>query len=299
MIKITFLGTSDAIPSAKRNHTSILLNYQKENILIDCGEGTQRQFRKAKINPGKVTRLLITHWHGDHVLGISGLLQTLAFSDYKKTLYVYGPKGTKKYFKELLKTFNFVGKFKLKIQDIESGKFLDEKDFFIEAEKMDHGIPCNAYSFVKKGKIRIDKDKLKKYKIPSGPLLQRLKQGKDISYQGKKYKFKDLTYVQDGKKISFVLDTSLNKSIAKFVKNSDVLISESTFSSELSDQAKEHKHMTSTQVAEVAKKADVKKLYLIHLSQRYEKNPNVILKEARKIFKNSYIPNDLDVIDLK
>ena len=76
--KITFLGTSQAIPTAKRNHTAVLLSYKDENILIDCGEGTQRQFRKAKLNPCKLTRILITHWHGDHVLGLPGLLQTLA-----------------------------------------------------------------------------------------------------------------------------------------------------------------------------------------------------------------------------
>ncbi len=88
MIKITFLGTSDQIPSAKRNHTAILLTYKGENILVDCGEGTQRQFRKARLNPCKITRLLITHWHGDHVLGIPGLLKTLALSGYNKTLSI-------------------------------------------------------------------------------------------------------------------------------------------------------------------------------------------------------------------
>ena len=88
-IKLTFLGTADQIPSANRNHTSMLLTYGGENILIDCGEGTQRQFRKAHLNPCKITRILITHWHGDHVLGLPGLLQTLAASDYNKTLYIY------------------------------------------------------------------------------------------------------------------------------------------------------------------------------------------------------------------
>src|SRR4030042_2692406 len=103
MIKITFLGTSDAIPSAERNHTSILLEYKNESILVDCGEGTQRQFRKAKLNPNKVTKILITHWHGDHVLGLAGLLQTLSFSNHNKTLSIYGTRGTKEFMKILLK----------------------------------------------------------------------------------------------------------------------------------------------------------------------------------------------------
>ena len=123
MIKIIFLGTTDAIPSAERNHTSILLEYKDENILVDCGEGTQRQFRKAKLNPSKVTRILITHWHGDHVLGLPGLLQTLAFSGYNKTLDIYGPKGTKEFVRIILKTFAFQGKYKIEVKEVEEQIF--------------------------------------------------------------------------------------------------------------------------------------------------------------------------------
>jgi ribonuclease Z len=113
MIKLIFLGTSDAIPSKERNHTSILISYKNENILVDCGEGTQRQLRIAEINPGKITRLLITHWHGDHVLGIPGLLQTLSFNEYKQTFFIYGPKGTKEFVDEMLKSFVFQQNFKI------------------------------------------------------------------------------------------------------------------------------------------------------------------------------------------
>src|SRR4030067_2460046 len=101
-IPITFLGTSQSIPTEKRNHTAVLLKYKDENILVDCGEGTQRQFRKAHLNPCKVTRILITHGHGDHVLGLPGLLSTLSLSGYQKTLCIYGPKGTKEFVKEML-----------------------------------------------------------------------------------------------------------------------------------------------------------------------------------------------------
>jgi len=225
MIKITFLGTSAQIPSARRNHSSILLSYNGENILVDCGEGTQRQFRKAKLNPCKITRLLITHWHGDHIFGIPGLLSTLALSGYRKTLFIYGPKGTKSFMRDLLRVFGFKRKYKIKVEDVD-GKFFETKDFYLEAKKMNHGIPCNAYSFVKKGLIRIDKAKLKKSKLPYGPLLQKLKQGKNISYKGKKYLAKNLTFSEGDKKISFVLDTLNNKKIVPFVKNSNLLICE-------------------------------------------------------------------------
>src|SRR6056297_1416441 len=140
-LKITFLGTSDAVPSVKRNHTSIYLNYKDENILIDCGEGTQRQFRKAGLNPCKVNRLLISHWHGDHILGIPGLLQTLALSGFKKGLGIYGPKGTKKFTKEMLKSFVFAEKYSLDIEEVSgrSGKFIDTEKFYIQAKEMKHG----------------------------------------------------------------------------------------------------------------------------------------------------------------
>jgi ribonuclease Z len=296
-INLTFLGTGDAVPSAKRNHTAILLNYNEENILVDCGEGTQRQIRKARLNPCKVTRILITHWHGDHVLGIPGLLQTLALTGYNKTLYIYGPKGTKDYLKEMTSAFKFEDKCNLEIKEV-TGKFLETPEFYIEAELMKHKIPCNAYNFVIKDKIRIDKKKLEKSKIPSGPLLQELKKGKDISYENNKYKAKDLTYLEKGKKISFVLDTALNDKIVPFVKNADLLVCESTFGKELTEQAKEYLHMTVEQAAEVAKKAKAGKLILIHISGRYEKNMKQILDEAKKIFKNSYLVNDLDVLEV-
>jgi len=123
-ISVTFLGTSQAIPTATRNHTAILMHYKEENILVDCGEGTQRQFRKLKLNPCKITRILITHWHGDHVLGLPGLFQTLELNNYSKTLHIYGPKGTKKYIKEINNLFIHSGKLKIKVHEV-YGKFLE------------------------------------------------------------------------------------------------------------------------------------------------------------------------------
>jgi ribonuclease Z len=297
MVKITFLGTSDAIPSEKRNHTAILLTHEGENILVDCGEGTQRQMRKAGINPCKLTRVLITHWHGDHVLGLSGLLQTLALSGYNKTLFIYGPRGTKKFVKAVLKTFAFKEKLKFEVKEV-SGKFLNEEDFILEASPMNHGIPCNAYSFLLTDKIRIDKDKLEKFKISPGPLLQKLKQGKNIVSEGKTYSVKQLTYREKEKKISFVFDTAYGKEISSFVKYSDILICESTFDAEEEVKAREFKHLTSKQAGEIAKQSKSKKLILTHISQRYSKNAEEVLSQAKKCFKNSSLAQDFDVVNL-
>ena len=299
MIKITFLGTSGAVPSARRSHPAVLLTHDGENILVDCGEGTQRQFRMAHISPTKLTRLLVTHWHGDHTLGIPGLIQTLALNDYKKTLFIYGPRGIKKHMTDLIKAFPSVGGVKMKIEEVaKGGKFLETKNFYLESKPMTHGIPCNAYSFVKKGQVRIDRKKLQKSGLPSGPLLQKLKEGKDIVHNGKKFKAKDLTYFADFKKVSFILDSSMNKNMIALAKDSDVLIVESTYDSELEKLAKEHQHMTSKHAAEVAKKSKAKKLILTHLSERYEKNPEQILTQARKIFKETHLAKDFDVFEV-
>ena len=296
-VKITFLGTADQIPSADRNHSAILITYDGENILVDCGEGTQRQFRKAGLNPCKITKILITHIHGDHVFGLPGLLSTLNFSGYNKKLDIYGPRGIKNFLSDFLALPEVARGFEIAIHEA-SGKFFDADDFFLETEKMEHGIPCNAYNFVVKEKRRLDKKKLEKMKIPAGPHLSQLKDGKDIVLDGKKYKSKDLVYVEEGKKISIILDTKNNPRIVPFVKEADLFICESEFSEELKDQAEEHLHMTSVGAAECAKKAKVEKLVLTHISQRYEKNMGKILNEAKKIFKNSNVAKDFDTITI-
>jgi|TARA_Y100000310_G_scaffold12797_1_gene13182 ribonuclease Z len=299
MIKIIFLGTSYAIPSSERNHTSVLLNYKGENILVDCGEGTQRQFRKAKLNPCKLTRILITHWHGDHVLGIPGILQTLSLNGYNKTLFIYGPKGTKYLMKQLVDIFNFKLNYKIKIEEISGKKrFFETDDFCIESESMTHGVLCNAYSFIKKGRIRIDKNKLKKNKLPQGAFLKKLKEGKNIVYEGKKYLAKNLTFKEQDKKISFVYDTSFNGKIKGFVNGSDLLICEATFDSELEEMAKKKKHLTAGQSGKIAKQSKSKKLILTHISERYSKNVSKLLKDAKKNFKNVSVANDFDVIKI-
>ena len=290
-IEILFLGSGSAIPTAKRNHPGILLNYKNESILFDCGEGIQRQFRIANENPCKLTKLFITHWHGDHVLGIPGLLQTLALNDYKKTLEIYGPKGTKTYMDKILSLFHNVNKIKINIKEISTGKIVDKDDFCIEAFPMEHNMNCLAYRFVEKDKLRIKKEKILKLKIGHDPKLSLLKKGKDIVINGKKIKFKDVTYLEKGKKLGIVLDTRINKNISKVAKDVDLFICESTFMDE-TEIAKDYYHLTAEQSASISKKSKVKKLILMHLSQRYGKNEHDVLNTAKKVFKNTELARD-------
>lgn len=291
-IPISFLGTSQAIPTEKRNHTAVLLKYKDETILVDCGEGTQRQFRKARLNPCKITRILITHWHGDHILGLPGLFQTLALNNYNRTLHIYIPKGTSAYIDLIFRMFAFQGKIKFEIHECSAGKILETKDFCIGAEKMLHGTPTLAYSFIEKDKLRINKQKLKKLKI-QGRIISELQKGKDIIWNNKKIKAKDLIYKQKGKKITIIMDTCINNRMLKIAKNSDLLITESTYIEKEADLAKEYRHLTAKQAALTAKKSKAKKLILTHISQRYENNEKVILNEAKKIFKNTVLAEDL------
>jgi len=294
-ICIIFLGTSNAIPTSKRSHTAILLQYKNENILIDCGEGTQRQFKIAKISPNKLTKIFLTHWHGDHVLGLPGLFQTLHMNNYQKILNIYGPQKTKQFIEELKKLFRL--KLNTNVHEVFS-KFIDEKEFYLEAASMDHDTPCLAYSFVIKEKLRLDKKEIGKLKLPNSPLIGKLQEGKDILFEGKKIKAKDVAYKEPQRKVTFVLDTSFNQNAITLAKNSDLLICESSFTQEESERAKEYKHLTAHDAATIAKKSNSKKLILTHISQRYEHNPSQILEEAKKVFKNTTLAEDFDVVEI-
>lgn len=298
-IKFTVLGTASAIPTAKRNHVANLLTFGGENILIDCGEGTQRQFRLAKLNPCKITKILITHWHGDHVLGLPGLLQTMAFSEYQKGLTLYGPVGTKKFMGKMFEMFVFEDKFPLKIVELDKpGIFFENDEFFLECEKMVHGTGSLAYNFVRKGYSRLDKEKLKKSKLPPGAHLKKLQGGSDLFFEGNEYKAKDFVYSQKELKVSYIGDTRVNDKMKKFVENADLFICESTYRLADEDLARKAKHMTAAQAAKIAKDANVKKLVLTHFSQRNQINMKALKDEARAIFENTKLAKDLDSFEV-
>ena len=306
-IKLTFLGTGSAIPTARRNHLAMLLQYKSENILIDCGEGTQRQFRKAKLNPCKITKILISHWHGDHILGLPGLLQTLNLNGYNGDLTIYGPKGSKTEFKEKISPYlGFYWKiskqqgnqFNITVKEIDKGIIFEDNDFYIESAEMDHGCPTVAYSFTIKKKNRLDKTKLAKLKLPNSPLIGELIKGKTVKIDGKKIDGKKLMYTEPQKKITFILDTKMNNNAITLAKGADILISEATHSADEQETAEKYSHLTSVDAAKIAKKSKVKKLALIHLSQRYDEIPKVILNEAKKVFSNVIVPEDLDRLEI-
>lgn len=287
------------MPTITRNHSSIYLKYKNEDILIDCGEGTQRQIRKAKINPCKITQLLITHLHSDHVLGIPGLFQTLNLNGYKKILKIYGPKGTENFIKNIFKTFVTI-KIKTEVHEIEKGKVLETKDLIISALPLNHGTPTLGFSIQEKDRLRINKIKLKNLNLskPEFPKISELLKKKNIKINNKIIKYKELTYLEKGRKISIILDTKLCPNIKILAKDSDIAIIESTFLNQNEMTDRFYKHLTAEQAAKTAKQANVKKLYLTHLSQRYEHKQNLILAQAKKFFPETEVARDFMALEI-
>ncbi|MBT5740166.1 ribonuclease Z [Candidatus Woesearchaeota archaeon] len=290
MIDIQFLGTACMAPTKNRNHSATLLKFKGMHILFDCGENTQRQMKIAGIKPGKTTHLLITHWHGDHVFGIPGLLSTMGAESPDQHLQIYGPKGTKKYMEHLLKSFSGHDIANFTITEVNQGIIFENEDFFIEAQPMKHSIPCVGYAFQEKDRLRINVAKAKKLNL-TGPVLGKLQKGKNVTVDGKKILANDLTYSVEGKRIGYVVDTLLCTGATKIAQDCDLLIAEGTHLDEIKEKTERAKHLTVKQAALLASEHNVKKLVVTHLSQRY-KSTDRIVEEARTYFDNYIVAED-------
>lgn len=297
MIEITFLGTSSMVPTKERNQSAVLISYKNEGILIDCGEGTQRQLKMAGIPITKITKILITHWHGDHTLGLPGLIQSLGASEYNKALEVYGPKGTKQNFDYMFKAFVFDKNIEMRVNEIKPGVFFENEDFFLKAISLEHGIKTFGYNFVEKDRRKIDIKKVTKMGIPEGPLLGELQKNRAIILKGRKISPKETTYIIKGKKISLIADTVQCNNCYKLAEESDLLICEATYSSKLEDKGEAYGHMTAKQAALIASKANAKKLVLTHFSARY-KSIQEIEEDAKDYFNDVVCAYDLMKIRL-
>lgn len=284
-MQLTFLGTACMMPTKERSAGALLLQFKSDGILFDCGEGTQRQMKIAGIPLSKVTKICISHWHGDHVFGLPGLLLTISAMEMDKTVDIYGPRGSKKAFQALFGGIEFDAKFNIRITEVHDGKFFENDDFVLESAPMKHRIPCVGYSFIEKDRRRIKVDYVKKLGIPDGPLLGELQRGKNIEFKGKKVLADDATTLIKGKKITFLTDTLPNENCFKLASNADILISDSTYSSNLKEKAAEWGHLTALEAAQIASQSGVKKLILTHFSARY-KNTSEVEEDARTAFDN-------------
>ncbi len=290
-MEIIFLGTSGSIPTADRNQSTVLVKSETFDFLMDCGEGTQRQFKVAGISPHRLKAVFITHWHADHTLGLPGLLQTLDMADFKGTFHIFGPEGTELHLKALQYGFHLKPSFVLEIHEIKKAQVVEFNGLTISIEYLDHRVPCIGYRVKEPDKRRMNMAFMKKQNIPEGPIWGKLQDGKSVTYKGKKISAKDATTIHPGAELAYVTDTLPCAAALRLAKNVPMFICEATFGSELAAKAKEFKHMTGADAGSLAKKAKAESLVLTHFSQRY-KRVEPIVKEAKAVFSNTQAAHD-------
>jgi len=280
-------------PTKERAHPCIMIRKNSEYMLFDCGESAQRQIRIAEISPYKITKIFLTHFHGDHSLGIPGLIESLNGMKRKEPVEIFTPIGGEKRIKSFFYAIGTKPNFEVKVIEIEKKKkIFSNKEFEVYAMPVIHRkIPCLAYSIKEKDRRKINIEYTKKFGLTRDKILGKLQQGKTIEYKGKKITAKEGTIIVPGKKITYITDTLFDRKLIKFAENSDVLISESTYMDTERKKAEERFHMTSILAGELAKKSKSKKLYLTHFSQKYE-DLKPMLIEAKSVFPETEIAED-------
>ena len=269
--------------------------------MFDCGENTQRQMMQGKVSFHKKLKVFLTHLHGDHVLGLPGVLQTMALMDRKEPVAIYGPPGIKDFLVCTKETLNFGLTFPVEINEILSeGTVLNEEEYVIEAVKSNHAVKSYAYSFVEKPRAgKFYPKKAQASGVPKGELWSKLQKGEGITLpDGKVVKPSDVMGpLRGGRKIVYTGDTTPFKEFAEFAADADLVIHESTFDDSLAEKAELDGHSTPSQAAEEAKAARAKQLVLTHISARYP-DATLILEQAKKVFANTLVAEDFMVIEL-
>ncbi len=299
-IRVVFLGTSGSVPTLKRSLPSVVVQCPKELWMFDCGENTQRQMMQAKISFHKKLKVFLTHLHGDHVLGLPGVLQTMALMDRKEPVAVYGPPGIKDFLVCTKETLNFGLTFPVEINEILSeGTILDE-DYTLTAAKSNHAVDSYAYALVEKPRPgKFYPKKAQALGVIKGELWSKLQSGEEITLpNGRVVKPNDVMGPpRAGRKIVYTGDTRPFEAFAKFAADADLVIHDCTFDDSLAEKAALDGHSTPSQAAQEAKAANAKRLVLTHISARYP-DATLLLEQAKKVFVNSILAEDFMELEL-
>ncbi|MGC9079639.1 MAG: ribonuclease Z [Nanopusillaceae archaeon] len=296
-MKLYILGTASAFPTKKRNHPGIFMKYLDKGILFDAGENIQRQMRIAGLSPTDIDIILITHWHGDHMLGLPGILFSLSNMEYKRELNIILPRENFEDFYKLMDGLNIPIEFNINLIEAKNGLIYEDDKFEIYGIETRHSVKSFSYYFKEKEYIKIDKEKLRYYNL-SVNQIKKIKKGEKIFYNGKEIDFNDIGYIRKGIKISYITDTIFFEDLIKFAENSTILICESTFFFD-PEKAKEHYHMDFTEVLKLYLESKSKILLLTHFSQRYEEELDKIKKDIEEKYDDVYILNDFDRIEIE
>ena len=302
MIIITFLGTVSGIPSLKRNHSAIVLEHftnERGVFLFDCGEGTQKQLMKSDVSFMGIDKIFITHWHADHFAGLIPMIQTMNLEKREKPLTIFGPEA-ERFISNIMDLGYFGLRFPVKAVNVpfegSNITVIDEgDDYEISCIPVLHTVPTVAYCFKEKDKWNIDEDKLKGLGIKRGPWLKKLKKDGKMDWKEGEVKIEEVGHVKPGLKIVYSGDTAPCENIVKISKDADLLIHDGTF---LEEDIEEKAHTDVKEAARLAKKANVKRLILTHISRRYT-DTKELEDQAKEVFSNVVVAKDMMKIKLK
>ncbi|MGH7495847.1 MAG: ribonuclease Z [bacterium] len=300
MIDIVFLGTGSAMPAPQRNLSGVALLRQGEIFLFDCGEGTQMQFRRAGLRPGRLRHIFISHFHGDHLFGLPGLLTSLQMAGLHKEVHLFGPRGLDQYIHFHRSLCSFTLEFPLHVHEIEewTEKVLwKTPEYQIEWQPLQHRIFTAGFTLIealRPGKF--DVERAHQIGVPDGPERGKLQNGEHVKLADGRivHPHQVLGPPRPGVKIAYTLDTSPCIGQDKLAHNADALIADATFPSAEKEWALQTGHSTAADAAQAAKKCNVQKLFLTHFSGTLNEADLVAHgEEARTIFPNSIIATDL------
>jgi ribonuclease Z len=303
LFEIIFLGTSASAPSAKRGLSAQVIKHDEYRFLVDCGEGTQRQILQSGIGFKNLTRILLTHGHLDHILGLGGLLSTFLRWEAIDELDIFGGRSTLERVHDLIYGVVLRGNqppMPLRLNEIKPGIFFETDDFTVTAFSVTHrGPDCLGYVFEGKARRPFLPEKADELGVPFGPERRDLVAGKEITLSdGRRIQPDDvLGPVQKGVKLVVVGDAGKTDNLLDVCKDADALVIESTYLDEEAEMAHQFSHLTARQAAGLAVEAGVKKLIITHISRRYREKD--VLKEAQAIFPNSFVARDFDSFQIK
>jgi ribonuclease Z len=299
-ITVTILGTSSAIPTLQRSLSSIAITYKGGIYLFDCGEGTQIQLMRSKLKPGRVRGIFISHLHGDHINGLSGLLMSFGLNSRIQPLNLFGPPGIAEYVQVTKRLMGTRFGYFLSIRELEGAQCWEEKNFRVEYRWMKHRMPTLGYAFVEKDRPgTFNVQKARELGIPAGPLYKELQDGRTITLEDGRtiHPTEVLGPPKSGRRITYCADTRPCEECIELARSADILIHDSTFSAEFEEKARLRGHSTARDAAMIAEKAGAKQLILTHFSTRF-RDAAILENEAREIFPNTIAGYDLLSVDL-
>jgi len=290
------LGTASQVPTRSRNHNGYFLRWDAEGFLFDPGEGTQRQMIYADVSATQITKIFITHFHGDHCLGLAGVVQRLSLDRVPQTVQIFYPASGEKYLGNLLAASIFTNFANLELRPISNeGVIFEGDDYTIESYKLEHSAESWGYRIKEKDSFTLLPERLEEFGI-RGRDAGILKRTGKIEIDGKTVTINECGTEKRGQSFAFVMDTRLCDNAFRLAKDVDVLVCESTYLQAETEEAIAHGHMTAAHAARVAADSNAKLLVLTHFSQRYQ-NTEDFVTEATEIHPHSIAVRDGDFVD--